>query len=142
MFHIGLQWRNETIQYLGLTIPIKPKGNKYELFRLNFDGYCPKLQTILYLWKSRGLILLGKITILKSLIFPKLVFKLSNLCSNVSKINLASSIELEDANMLYLPSFITALHWKFIHAFLVIQLCVCKKILKSFLLVIPHCNAS
>ena len=70
----GLQWPDDTIQYLGLTIPTKPKGDEYELFRLNFDGYCPKLQTILNLWKSRGLTLLGKITILKCLIFPKLLF--------------------------------------------------------------------
>ena len=41
--HFGLQWPDDTIQYLGLTIPTKPKGDKYELFRLNFDGYCSKL---------------------------------------------------------------------------------------------------
>ena len=76
--HFDLLWPDDTIQYLGVTIPTKPKGDKYELFRLNFDRYCPKLQTtgILNLWKSRGLTLLGKITILKSLIFPKLMFKL------------------------------------------------------------------
>ena len=140
--HFGLQWPDDNIQYLGLTIPTKPKGNKYELFRLNFDGYCPKLQTILNLWKSRGLTLLGKITILKCLVFPKLLFKLSMIPSHIfppflrslnqivysfiwgskweriSRVNLTSSVELGGANMLHLPAFITALHWKFMQAFL------------------------
>jgi len=42
----GLLWSDNTIQYLGLTIPIKLSCDKYHLFYLNFDGYCDK--TCLY----------------------------------------------------------------------------------------------
>ena len=30
--HFGLQWLDDTPQYLGLTISTEPKGDKYELF--------------------------------------------------------------------------------------------------------------
>ena len=36
----------------------------------------------------------------------------------ISRVNLTSSVELGGANMLHLPAFITALHWKFMQAFL------------------------
>ena len=81
-------------------------------------------------------------TILKCFIFPKLLFKLSMIpshifppflrslnqivysfiwgskCERISRVNLTSSVELGGANMLHLPAFITALHWKFMQAFL------------------------
>ena len=117
----GLQRPDDTIQYLVLTISTKLKSEKYELFPLNFGGYCCKLQTIFNLWKSGGLTTLGKLTTLKSLTFPKLLFKLSTIPSHIftlffkslnkiysfiwgskweriSRINLASNIELGGAN--------------------------------------------
>jgi len=51
--------------------------------RLNFDGYCHKLESILNLWKGRDLSLIGKITILKCLVFQKLIYNLPILPSEV-----------------------------------------------------------
>jgi len=72
-----LQWEESIIQNLGIIIPIEPCNDKYEIFRLNFDGYCHKLEFILNLWKCGDLSLIGKITILKYLVLPKLIYKLA-----------------------------------------------------------------
>ena len=72
MAHLGLKWPEYTVNYLGVTIPIKPSKDKFELFRLNLKNYCNKLAPNLNLWETIGLTLLGKITIPKSLILPKL----------------------------------------------------------------------
>ena len=79
MGHLGLKWPQYIINYLGVTIPIKPSKDKFELFRLNLENYCDKLARNINLWKARGLTLLGKITILKSSILPILYNKLSML---------------------------------------------------------------
>ena len=74
--------------------------------------------------------------------FPKLLFKLSMIplhifspflrslnqivysfiweskWERISRVNLTSIVELGGASMLHLPAFITALHWKFMQAFL------------------------
>jgi len=99
---------------------------------MNFDGYCNKIESILNLWKSRGLTLIGKINIVKCLILPlpKLLYKLSVLPTDVyppflkffdkisygfiwgsrweriSRINVAGSIESGGVKMIYLPYFI------------------------------------
>ena len=38
MAHLGLQWPQSTVNYLGVTIPIKPSKDKFELFRLNLEN--------------------------------------------------------------------------------------------------------
>ena len=78
MAHLGLNLPQNTINYRGITTPIKPSKDKFELFRLNLDSYCDKLARKLNLWKTKGFISLGKITVLKNLILPKLI--VSNLC--------------------------------------------------------------
>ena len=83
MAHLGLKWPQCTINYLDVTIPLKPSKDKFELFRLNPENYSDKLAPKLNLWKTRGLTLLGKITILKSLILPKLYCKLSMLLTEI-----------------------------------------------------------
>jgi len=55
MLNKGLQWPTDSTQYLDLTIPTKSCNTKFELFQLNFYGYCEKLASKLNLWKSRGL---------------------------------------------------------------------------------------
>ena len=52
MAHFGLQWPQYTINYLGVTIPIKPFNDKFELFRLNLENYCDKLARKLNLCKT------------------------------------------------------------------------------------------
>ena len=79
MAHRGLKWPLHTVNYLSVTIPIKACKDKYELFRINFDSYCNKLAPKLNLWKTRGLTLLGNITIFKSFILLKLYYKLAML---------------------------------------------------------------
>ena len=83
MAHLGLKWPQYTVNYLRVTIPIKPSKDKFELFRLNLENYCDKLVPKLNLWKTKDLTLLGKITILKSLILPKLYYKLSMLPTKI-----------------------------------------------------------
>ena len=43
MAHLGFKWPQYTVNYLGVTIPIKPSKDKFELFWLNFESYCDKL---------------------------------------------------------------------------------------------------
>ena len=81
--HLGLNWPQHTVNYVGATISIKPFKDKFELLRLNLNSYCNKLAPKLNLRKTRGLTLLGKITILKSLILLKLYHKLSLLPTEI-----------------------------------------------------------
>jgi len=74
---MGLQWSNNTVRYLWLIIPTQPSSDPFELFKMNFDGYCNKIESILNLWKSRRLNLIAKINIIKCLILPKHLYKLS-----------------------------------------------------------------
>ena len=83
MAHLGHKWPQYTINYLGVTIPIKPSKDKFELFRLDLENYCDEIAPKLNLWITRGLILLGKIIILKSLILRKLYYKLSMLPTEI-----------------------------------------------------------
>ena len=49
------------------------------LFSVNFPGITREVQTLFNIWSSRGLTLLGKITILESLVTPKIVYKVTYL---------------------------------------------------------------
>ena len=70
----GLSWPQTLVKYLGVNIPITNFDNNF-LFSENFPGITREVQTLLNIWSSRGLTLLGKITILKSLVIPKIVYK-------------------------------------------------------------------
>ena len=83
MAHLGITWPQYTVNYLGAAFPIKPSKDKFEIFRFNLNGYCNKLAPKLNFWRARGLTLPGKITILKSLILPKLYYKLSMLPTKI-----------------------------------------------------------
>ena len=130
-FHLGLNWLQYTINYLGVTIPIKPSKDKFELFQLKLDSYCDKLSPKLNLWKTRGLNLFGKIDILKNLILFKICYKLSMLPIKIyppfinrvnvltyrfiwvskweliNRLTLTCSVEMGGAKMLHLPLFVT-----------------------------------
>ena len=70
----GLSWAQTLVKYMGVNIPITNFDNNL-LFSENFPGITREVQTLLNIWSSRGLTLLGKITILKSLVIPKIVYK-------------------------------------------------------------------
>ena len=73
-FDKGLSWPQTLVKYLGVNIPITNFDNNL-LFSENFPGITREVQTLSNIWSSRGLTLLGKITILKSLVIPKIVYK-------------------------------------------------------------------
>ena len=72
----GLSWPDSSIKYLGVNIPVN-NFDELSLFEENFANVIHDMQSILNLWSARGLTLLGKITILKTLIIPKIVHKAS-----------------------------------------------------------------
>ena len=74
----GLSWPNTAIKYLGVHIPFN-EFNELSLFEVNFANILHDIQSIFNLWSARGLTLIGKITVLKTLIIPKLVHKASYL---------------------------------------------------------------
>ena len=141
MAHFGLQWPQYTVNYLGVTIPITPFKDKFELFRLNLENYCDELAPKLNLHKTKDLTILEKITILKSLILPKFCYKLSmfpaeihppfikhlnvfiygfiwgSKWERISRSNLACSVEMGGAKMLHLPFSVLAFQWKHLQHF-------------------------
>ena len=74
----GLQWLSEddNLKYLGITIPIKRSVDNQTALRVNFENTLAQINTVLNIWKTRGLTLIGKVTIIKYLILPKLVYKI------------------------------------------------------------------
>ena len=74
----GLSWPTSVIKYLGVNIPLN-KFDELSLFEENFASTIHNLQSTLNLWLVRGLTLLGKIAVLKTLIIPKLIHKASYL---------------------------------------------------------------
>ena len=74
----GLSWPTSIIKYLGINVPLN-KFDEFSLFEENFASTIHNLQSTLNLWLVRGLTLLGKITVLKTLVIPKLIHKASYL---------------------------------------------------------------
>jgi hypothetical protein len=69
----GLTWSSEYVFTLGLTISNDPKV----LIEQNFMPRLRSVDNILNIWHCRGLSLKGKVTILKSLVLPKLLYPMS-----------------------------------------------------------------
>ena len=74
----GLKWVTNTIKYFGVHILIQTCGIN-SVIDQNFSSINDKIKTELNIRSSRGLTLLGKISVLKSLIVPKIMFKAANL---------------------------------------------------------------
>ena len=74
----NLKWPKTKVKTLGLWISTDPDLST----RLNYDKKLEKVKEILNCWKYRRLTLLGKITVLKSLVVSQLVYLLSPLRSN------------------------------------------------------------
>ena len=72
----GLKWPKDKISYLGVNIPIQNDKPKL-LFDMNFNISLEKIATLVNIWSVRNLSLLGRVTIIKSLLIPTLLYKLS-----------------------------------------------------------------
>ena len=72
----GLSWPDSSIKYLGVNISVN-NFDELSLFEENFANVIYDMQSILNFWSARGLPLLEKITILKTLIIPKIIYKAS-----------------------------------------------------------------
>ena len=72
----GLNWPSTEIKYLGVNIPVDNLKSEKNLLTLNFNEFLPKAETLLNIWSSRGLLLLGKITVIKCFLLPMVVFKI------------------------------------------------------------------
>ena len=59
------------------TLGIWFSNNQNEMARLNFEERLVNIKNMLYIWSSRVLSLKGKITVLKTLILPKILFLFS-----------------------------------------------------------------
>ena len=133
----GLSWPTSVIKYLGVNIPLN-KFDELSLFEEKFASTIHNLQSTLNLWLVRGLTLLGKITVLKTLIIPKLIHKASYLpiqlpqkfvkqlnrvlfafiwgskWEKIGRSQLCCSIEKGGAKMIDVKQYLTALKFKWI----------------------------
>ena len=72
----GLSWPTSVVKYLGVNIPLN-KFDQFSLLEENFASTIHNVQSTLDLWLVRGLTLLGKNIVLKTLIISKLTHKAS-----------------------------------------------------------------
>ena len=70
----GLSWLTNTIKYLGVYIQINHFDNN-SIIREYFLPIINEMNSVLNIWSSRKLTSLGKITVIKSMVIPKLVYK-------------------------------------------------------------------
>ena len=74
----GLSWLTNTIKYLGVHIPINHFDDN-SIISKNCLPIINEMKSVLNTWSLRKLTLLGKITVIKSMVILKLVCKASNL---------------------------------------------------------------
>ena len=67
---LGLKWPKEPIKALGVYYSYDEKL----LWEKNFIENLDKIKKLINIWSSRGLSLYGKVTIIKALVIPKLVY--------------------------------------------------------------------
>ena len=133
----GLSWPTSVIKYLGVNIPLK-KFDELSLFEENFASTIHNLQSTLNLLLVRGLTLLGKITVLKTFVIQKLIYKSSYLpiqlpkkfvkqlnrvlftfvwdskWEKIERSQLCCSIVEGGAKMIHVKQYLTALKFKWI----------------------------
>ena len=71
----GLLWKEKYIKTLGIEYSIDPK----ETIKINFDKKLTKIQNLLNLWRPRNLTIKGKITVIKSIVLPQILYLSANL---------------------------------------------------------------
>ena len=77
----GLVWKDNSFRYLGVQFSL----NTRSLYELNFIPKLTQIQQTLNCWRSRSLSLIGKITVIKSLLLPQLLYLFSVLCISIPK---------------------------------------------------------
>jgi len=77
----GLVWKENSFKYLGVQFSLNVKS----LFELNFVPKLNQIQQILNCWRSRNLSVIGKVTVIKSLLLPQLLYLFSVLCIHIPK---------------------------------------------------------
>ena len=86
MFHpleeLGLKWSSNTFKTLGINFSLNTKA----LYELNFTPKLHQIEQTLNCWWCRSLSLLGKVTVIKSLLLPQLLYLFSVLCISIPKI--------------------------------------------------------
>ena len=130
----GLSWPTSVIKYLSVNIPLN-KFNELSLFEENFASTIHNLESTLNLWLVRRLTLLGKITVLKTLVIPKLIHKALYLSIHlpekfvkqlnrvsftffggfkIGRSQLCCSVEERGAKMIDVKQYLTTLKFKWI----------------------------
>ena len=66
---LGISWINKPFKALGIWFAL----NQEEMLSLNIGDKIDRIKTILNMWQGRALSLMGKITILKSLVLPQIL---------------------------------------------------------------------
>jgi len=72
---LPVQWTDGPIDLLGIHIPVLLS----DIIRINFDRKLMKIDKLLYPWKTKILTLMGKITLINTLIVTQFIFLLSSL---------------------------------------------------------------
>ena len=67
---LGIKWPSNPIKALGVFFSY----DKKLLFQKNFSERLDKIKKLINIWSSRGLSLYGKVTIIKTLLLPKVVY--------------------------------------------------------------------
>ena len=125
------------INYLNIKYPIAGHLQQ-QIFELNFGSNLSTIKTTINIWSARHLTLLGKITIIKSLVIPILTCKLSLLSiaiskqfiqelnktlfhfiwgsnwERISRLKLCRSLGDGGANLLNIDSYLLALRFKWV----------------------------
>ncbi len=77
----GLKWKSNTFKTLGINFSL----NVNSLYELNFVPKLVQIEQTLNCWKHRNLSLIGKVTVIKSLLLPQLLYLFSVLCIPIPK---------------------------------------------------------
>ena len=94
----GLLWKESSLTSLGITFDRDP----FLTMSCNFEKKIVKITNLLNLWKQRSLSIKGKITVIKSVILPQILYLSSNLAipdGFVSKVNSLMYHFIWSANM-------------------------------------------
>ena len=78
---VGLRWKSNSFKTLGINFSL----NINSLYELNFIPKLAKIEQTLNCWRHRNLSLLGKVTVIKSLLLPQLLYLFSVLCIHIPK---------------------------------------------------------
>ena len=139
--HLGLKWPQHTVNYPGVTIPIKSSKDKFDLFRINLGELLRQISSKIKFMENKRSYLIGKITFLKVLFYLNSI--INYLCcqlkfnhiyktsinaliygfiwgskwERISQLDLACCVEMGSAKMLHLPVFVLALQWKHLQHF-------------------------